>query len=81
MKTDCPVRRVSVIHTVHKPEPAIIESADDSLESPSGQSPAPPVQIIAQRLGKFAFLRLNNHIDRTLIAYVYRITPSSDRIT
>jgi hypothetical protein len=51
MKTDCPVRRVSVIHTVHKPEPAIIESADDSLESPSGQSPAPPVQIIAQRLG------------------------------
>ena len=43
--TDSAVRRVSVIHTVHKPSP------NDSLDSHSDDLPIPPVQIIAQRLG------------------------------
>ncbi|CAG2102791.1 unnamed protein product [Medioppia subpectinata] len=48
-KTVSAVRRVSVIHTIHKPS-AIIESVEDSLDS-TPDLPIPPVQIIAQRLG------------------------------
>ncbi|XP_054161849.1 transcription factor ovo-like homolog lin-48 [Oppia nitens] len=48
VKTASPVRRVSVIHTVHKPS-ALIESNDESLDST--EIPVPPVHIIAQRLG------------------------------
>lgn len=43
--SDSAVRRVSVIHTVHKPSP------NDALDSGSDHLPIPPVQIIAQRLG------------------------------
>lgn len=51
-------RRVSVIHTVSKLSPVIVEQSEDenSLDSPMSrltQSPAPPtVQLIAQKLGK-----------------------------